>query len=162
MELYCGIEGGGTSTTCLILDSSCKVLGRSSGGCGNPYLIGMQQACDLYFRLSMEALAAAGQPVPAAGSAPSPPTFAAFGVCASGFVDAAPRPVMEGLLRATYPGLAQTYYIDNDSPGSIYTAAGGSGGCVLIAGTGSMGELMLPSGVSLTCGGNGHMYGDGE
>jgi N-acetylglucosamine kinase-like BadF-type ATPase len=52
--------------------------------------------------------------------------------------------------------------VDNDSPGSIYTAAGARGGMVLISGTGSMGQVIDAAGKPHNCGGWGHMFGDGE
>ena len=79
----------------------------------------------------------------------------------SGFLEAGPQRALEALLRERHPWLAARYYIDNDSPGSIFTAAGGAGGCVIIAGTGSMGQLMEPGGRVVNCGGHGHMFGDG-
>ena len=167
MALFCGIEGGGTNTTLVIMDATCRVLARASGGGSNHYLVGLPAVCALLGQLAGEALAAAGLPPPpapgdAAAAAAAAPVFAALGFCASGFLEPGPQRALEGLLRAAHPWLAASYYIDNDSPGSIYTAAGAAGGCVLIAGTGSMGQLMDASGAVVNCGGNGHMYGDGE
>jgi hypothetical protein len=158
MAFFCGIEGGATNTTCVILDSACKVLGRSAGSGSNHYLIGMPAVSALLAGLARAALKDAGLPDPSSGSAPA---FAAFGACMSGFLEAGPQAALEAMMREEHPWLASSYYIDNDSPGSIYTAAGGAGGCVLIAGTGSMGQLMTSSGATVNCGGNGHMYGDG-
>lgn len=59
------------------------------------------------------------------------------------------------------PALAKSYYVDNDSPGSIYTAAGPKGGMVLISGTGSMGQVINgKTGKATNCGGWGHLFGD--
>ena len=73
---------------------------------------------------------------------------------------------LEACFRAAEPTLARHYYIDNDSPGSIFTGAGGAGGLVLIAGTGSMGQVMAPLASpgaparTANCGGWGHGFGD--
>lgn len=66
------------------------------------------------------------------------------------------------LPRAADPHLAHHLYVDNDSPGSIYTAAGPAGGMVIISGTGSMAQVIDSAGVAHNCGGWGHMFGDGE
>jgi N-acetylglucosamine kinase-like BadF-type ATPase len=167
MALFCGCEGGGTNTVCVVMDANCKVLGRAAGGGSNHYLTGLPAVCALLGELAAAALADAGMPRPsaaaadAAAGASTTPVFTALGVCASGFLEAGPQRALEGLLRAAHPWLSASYYIDNDSPGSIYTAAGASGGCVLIAGTGSMGQLLSADGTTINCGGNGHMYGDG-
>jgi N-acetylglucosamine kinase-like BadF-type ATPase len=155
---FCGYEGGGTNTTCIVMDSSCRVLGRSAGSGSNHYLVGLPAVAALLADLARAALQHAGISLPPAGA---PPVFAALGMCGSGFLEPAPQRALEALLRAEHPWLSSAYYIDNDSPGSIYTAAGAAGGCVIIAGTGSMAQLMGADGSVVNCGGNGHMYGDG-
>jgi N-acetylglucosamine kinase len=67
-----------------------------------------------------------------------------FGMCSSGFLQPGPQQDLRAELRTRDPALAKTYYIDNDSPGSVYTAAGAAGGAVIISGTGSMSELIFP------------------
>ena len=157
--LYLGIEGGATNTVCVVMDSQCEVLGRSSGSGSNQYLIGIPAVASLIAELSKSALVSAGLPVP---STDSPPVFAALGACMSGALEKSVQATLVSHFRSNYPWLASHYYIDNDTPGSVYTAAGDAGGCVLIAGTGSMGQLIMPSGATVNCGGHGHMYGDGE
>jgi len=61
----------------------------------------------------------------------------------------------------TDANLSLSYYVDNDSPGSIYTSAGGKGGMVIISGTGTMGQVLTSDGKTFNCGGWGHMFGDG-
>jgi N-acetylglucosamine kinase len=156
-----GIEGGATNTVCVVMNGDCKVLGRSSGSGSNQYLIGIPAVAELIAELAKKALSAAGLPPPPPPEGSSPPVFAALGACMSGFLEKGVQDNLEALFRKDYPWLASHYYIDNDSPGSIYTAAGDAGGCVLIAGTGSMGQFMAPSGSTVNCGGHGHMFGDG-
>ena len=160
MPLFCGVEGGATNTTLLILNERAEILGRASGGCSNHYLTSLPAVAELLAGLARSALAAAGLPPPNEGPS-APPVFHSFGACMSGFLAAGPQRDLEALFRSAYPWLSASYYIDNDSPGSIFTAAKGAGGCVIIAGTGSMGQLMLPSGEVINCGGHGHAYGDG-
>jgi len=158
MSLFLGIEGGATNTVCVVMDSKCNILGRSSGSGSNQYLIGIPAVATLIAELSKEALLSAGLKVP---TDDCPPVFAALGACMSGFLESSVQKTLESHFRSNFPWLSASYYIDNDSPGSIYTAAGDAGGCVIIAGTGSMGQLITPSGATINCGGHGHMYGDG-
>ncbi|RYG56139.1 hypothetical protein EON66_03610, partial [archaeon] len=83
------------------------------------------------------------------------------GMCMSGFLQAAKQAELREGLAKYDPNLAAYYYIDADSPGSIYTAAGDAGGMVVISGTGSMSQLFTPTGATFKCGGWGHMFGDG-
>jgi N-acetylglucosamine kinase len=153
MPFYCGVEGGATNTTLVVLDEAGKIVKTATGGCSNHYLTSMGAVAELLHGLAAEALP---EGAPASG-----PLFASFGACMSGFLAEGPQRDLVALFREKYPRLAASYYIDNDSPGSIFTAAKGAGGCVIIAGTGSMGQLMLPSGEVVNCGGHGHAYGDG-
>ena len=84
------------------------------------------------------------------------------GACMSGFLEAGPQNELIALFNKEYPLLSKYYYIDNDSPGSIYTANGDQGGLVVIAGTGSMGQIIYSDGSYNNCGGHGHLYGDGK
>jgi hypothetical protein len=96
----------------------------------------------------------------ASAGVPADTTLAAFGACMSGFMEKGPQDEVVALMSARAPGMAASYYIDNDSPGSIYTAAGGAGGSVIICGTGSMAQLLTPGGDVVNCNGHGHMFGD--
>jgi N-acetylglucosamine kinase len=119
-------------------------------------LIGIPATAEILERLIGDALAAGGLP----RSTP----LVSFGACMSGFVALGPRAEVEAALRARAPTLSSHYYIDNDTVGSIFTAVGGAPGVVLIAGTGSMGELSrgmdAPPGSGATVGGHGHFMGD--
>jgi hypothetical protein len=96
----------------------------------------------------------------ASASLPPSTTLASVGACMSGFMEAGPQKELIAALRAGAPTLAAEYWVDNDSPGSVFTAAGGAGGTVIIAGTGTMGQLILPDGSIVSAGGHGHEYGD--
>jgi len=87
-------------------------------------------------------------------------TLSAFGACMSGFFALKPQTELITLFKERNPNFSSHYYIDNDSPGSIFTAAGNAGGCVIICGTGTMAQLITNDGRSISCGGHGHMYGD--
>lgn len=62
-------------------------------------------------------------------------------------------------LQNSYPDLAENYYLVSDSVGTVVTALG-SGGIVVISGTGSSCRLVNPDGKVYCCGGWGHMLGD--
>lgn len=164
MSLFIGVEGGATNTIVCIYDASGLELGRASGVGTNQYLCGMDAVCATLISLTLEAMGNAKLVVPVAGGGRVPlvPLFAAFGACMSGMAEAAPQAELETLLRVTAPWLSAHYYLENDSLGSIYSAAGGAGGCVIIAGTGSIAQLVTGEGKLLSVGGHGHMYGDGE
>lgn len=157
-QLFCGVEGGATNTVLVVLDAAGTIIGRAAGSGSNHYLVGMPAVVELLASLAASALEAAGVARPAAGA---PPAFASLGMCASGFLERGPQEALEASLRAAHPWLAAHYYIANDSEGSVFTAAGAAGGCVIIAGTGSMGQLITSDGRSVNCGGHGHAYGDG-
>lgn len=84
------------------------------------------------------------------------------GMCMSGFLQPSIQAELKAELTLQDPQLASYYYVDNDSPGCVYTAAGPAGGLVIISGTGSMGQLITGAGEVYNCGGWGHMFGDGE
>ena len=161
--LVVGVEGGASNTSTALVDArSGRVLAQRSVAEGsNAYLIGVPAVADLLAREAAALLAAAALPADA--------PLAAFGACMSGFSERAPQEALVarfGELRggsaAAPPAapLAASYYIDNDSPGSIYAAAGARGGCCIIAGTGCMSQLIAPSGLRVACNGHGHMFGD--
>ena len=157
---YAGIEGGATNTVFVILDGAGVVVSRASGEGTNAYLVGVPAVAATVERLAREALASAGVAVPAAPAAA--PVFVSLGMCASGFAEQGPQDALVAALRASAPWLAGSYYVDNDSFGSIFTAAGDAGGSVIIAGTGSIAQLVpaAPGGAPVTVGGHGHMLGD--
>ena len=78
----------------------------------------------------------------------------------SGVLQARIQEELRAALAARDPALCAHYYVDNDSPGSVYTAAGPAGGLVLICGTGTMAQLIDSGGRAFNCGGWGHMFGD--
>lgn len=91
---------------------------------------------------------------------PADTALTAFGACMSGFFALKPQTELINLFKERNNAFSAHYYIDNDSPGSIFTAAGNAGGCVIICGTGTMAQLLTADGRSISCGGHGHMYGD--
>ena len=152
-SFYGGLEGGGTNTRVVILNSHGVVVGSSSGGGSNGWVLGVEPVVVLVAELVQAAKAAAGVPLDV--------PLVSLGACMSGFLQPRMQAALEAGLRARDPHLATSYYIDNDTPGSVLTALGpGGAGCVLIAGTGSMGQWVGRDGTTRNAGGWGHMFGD--
>ena len=148
-SLFVGVEGGASNTSFCLLDASGSVLAEHSVPEGtNGYLIGVPAVAAILARETRALLLRAGLPEDA--------PVAALGACMSGFLERGPQEEVVRCLGAA----AGAYYIDNDSPGSIATAAGARGGCVIIAGTGCMSQLTTPDGRAFTCNGHGHLVGD--
>ena len=145
---------GASNTALALFDDSGAVLAESSIQEGtNGYLIGVKAVADILVREVRKLLEKA--------SLPQTTTLSALGACMSGFLEKGPQEELIGYFNAAENGpIALSYYIDNDSPGSIFTAAGGRGGCVIIAGTGCMSQLINPNGETFTCNGHGHLIGD--
>jgi N-acetylglucosamine kinase len=137
-----------------LFDGSGAILAESSIQEGtNGYLIGVKAVADILIREVQKLLERS--------SLPKTTKLSALGACMSGFLEKGPQDELIGYFNAAENGpIASSYYIDNDSPGSIFTAAGGRGGCVIIAGTGCMSQLITPSGETFSCNGHGHLIGD--
>jgi N-acetylglucosamine kinase len=119
----------------------------------NGYLIGVKAVSEILIREVRKLLEKCSL---------SPMTkLSALGACMSGFLEKGPQNELIAFFNAAEGGpIASSYYIDNDSPGSIFTAAGDKGGCVIIAGTGCMSQLITPNGETFSCNGHGHLIGD--
>ncbi|KAA0159508.1 hypothetical protein FNF31_04747 [Cafeteria roenbergensis] len=184
LELYMGLEGGGTQTTLCLVDSKARILATVNGKASNPWLVGVDVACarviDLVDRAFDQAKAgpeAAADPALAAllaravangpvgsgpASADATAALASAGLSVSGCAEEANQVRLRAAIMAARPSLvprASALVIGNDTVGAAFTAAP-SGGLVLICGTGTMGEAFLPDGRAYRCGGWGHMLGD--
>ena len=118
-----------------------------------PQIVGLDKVATLLLELFHAAKEEAGIPL----STP----LTSMGLCMSGFLQPRVQEELRSALQAKDPHLCARYTIDNDSPGSVYTASGPRGGLVIICGTGSMAQLITPEGRAVNCGGWGHMFGDG-
>lgn len=88
-------------------------------------------------------------------------TFAAMGFCMAGFAEPKAQAHLITTLTERHPSLSRAYKVVNDSVGSVYSASANGGVCV-IAGTGSIANLITAKGNDFRSGGWGHMIGDGE
>ena len=120
--------------------------------CPDYQLLGVPKVADLLVSLFHAAKVSAGIALDV--------PLASIGLCMSGFLQERVQVELRDALIERDAKLAEFYYIDNDSPGSVYTAAGPAGGLVIICGTGTMAQLIDPHGKAYNCGGWGHMFGD--
>lgn len=132
---WCACRGA-TNTTFVILNEEGRVLGEARGGGSNPWLSGVEAVGAVLVDLGRTARRAAGVPddVP----------LVSCGFSMSGCEQKASQDAIRAHIDAAAPGLARSLYFYNDTVGSIFTASP-SGGMVVIAGTGSMAQLMTMS-----------------
>jgi N-acetylglucosamine kinase-like BadF-type ATPase len=78
----------------------------------------------------------------------------------SGFEQPEPRKQIVDFFERQAKPVSRSYQVVNDSEGSIFTASP-TGGLVIIAGTGSIAQRIMPDGSKSRCGGMGHMFSDG-
>ena len=152
MALYGGLEGGGTNTVAVLVDAGGRIVARQDGSGSNGWLLGVGKVADLLVALFQAAKRAAG--------VPETQPLEALGLCMSGFLQPRAQQELREALRERDPHLSRSYFIDNDSPGSVFTASGPRGGVVIISGTGTMAQLITPEGRAVNCGGWGHCFGD--
>ncbi|XP_018009475.1 N-acetyl-D-glucosamine kinase [Hyalella azteca] len=125
-HLFGGIEGGGTQSTIILMDSSGRSLVQYVGPSTNHYATGMEECARRLAELVDVALKEAGLP---------PNTsLKALGLCLSGCEDEATNAGLEQELRRQRPDLAELIVVASDTLGPIATACP-RGGVVVISGT---------------------------
>lgn len=150
MAIIGGIEGGGTKSQLALIDAeTMSVLALVDGPSSNINMTGLKGACDALHGMVKDGLAKAGLPTDT--------RLASLGMSLSGCErpedDRAVEEVMAGLLPGTI------HRVTSDTRGTMATASG-SGGIVIIAGTGSNVLLVNRDGSTGRCGGWGHLIGD--
>eukprot|EP00762_Andalucia_godoyi_P005578 ANDGO_00563.mRNA.1 N-acetyl-D-glucosamine kinase len=168
MQYFCGIEGGGTKSTCVITDANGTIIGFQTGPATNQWLIGLEECAVRLIALidaTLETLsnnsilgsAAAKNCRDAEGRKGC--IFSGIGLMLSGIdlVDEQQR--LETRLRSLRPELTERYLLKNDTFAPLGMTSHGSG-IVLICGTGSNCRGMTSDGSTETCGGWGHLLGD--
>lgn len=147
MDLYLGIDGGQSSTTCFIGDESGRVLGAGSAGPCNHARSGegLQKFTSAIRGSVCEALKAAGL------SPDSGFTAACLGL--SGGPDD-----KDALVRTLVP--AKKYRVTHDAAIALTGATGGKPGIIVIAGTGSIAFGRNEDGREARAGGWGYVFGD--
>ncbi|RTL37326.1 MAG: ATPase [Burkholderiales bacterium] len=139
---WVGIDGGGTSTRALVADASGTVIGRGESGAS-----ALGQGAAQAWRHIAEAVALAAPGVALADCA--------LGLGLSGTGVPAQ---LQAFLEAD-PGVAR-FTLVTDGLAALLGAHGGEPGALLIAGTGSVAEALLPDGTRRLVGGWGWQIGD--
>jgi len=151
-QYYGGIEGGATQTKIVILDNLGQKVSEDEFQLStNHWQVGLDSCLARLNDLTNSAKMKAGLTT-------DTPLFS-LGMSLSGADDAESAHKIEAGLTQKYGSLCRSKTVVCDTVGSIATASP-TGGIVLIAGTGSNGQLINPNGERFRCGGWGHMMGD--
>lgn len=151
MDVFLGIDAGGTRTRAALVNHSGDILGTGEAGSGNPHNVGETTAA----RHLAEATRMAWSD---AGLEARPATFAFLGVAGTKTADDFAR------LRAAAEGHglahAGAVRVENDLHNALSGGLAGAPGVALIAGTGSNCLGRGVDGSTLMCGGWGWLMGD--
>ena len=139
---WVGIDGGGTSTRALVVDAQGRVLGRGESGAS-----ALGQGAEQAWRHIAEAAQRAVPGIVLADCA------LGLGLSGTGV------PAQLQAFLAADPGVARLALI-TDGLAGVLGAHGGQPGAVLVAGTGSVAEALLPDGSRRLVGGWGWQIGD--
>jgi N-acetylglucosamine kinase-like BadF-type ATPase len=143
-----GLDGGGTRTTCVVLDDRGREIGRGLGGPSNHQSVGIEAAQQAL----AEAVAAARQ---AGGDLPL--AAACFGM--AGLDREEDLHILRRIAQAVLPGVPVEIVHDADIA-LVGGTGGGRSGVVVIAGTGSVAVGFTADGRTARTGGWGHILGD--
>lgn len=151
LKYFGGIEGGGSCSNMVVIDSRGEIVGTSKGLGTNPWLVpSIDECAEIINNMVVEAKKMAGienQPL------------CSLGLSLSGGESSSKKGELTQKMQEKYPNCSSSYFICTDTFGSIAVASE-SGGVVLISGTGSNCQLVNPKGDVHGCGGWGHMLGD--
>jgi len=140
---WVGIDGGGTSTRAVVADGEGRILGRGESGAS-----ALGQGAEQAWRHIAEAIARAQVP------------GLALKDCALGLgLSGTGVPVQLQAFIASDPGVARLTLV-TDGLAALLGAHGGGPGALLISGTGSVAEALLPDGSRRMVGGWGWQIGD--
>jgi glucosamine kinase len=139
---WVGIDGGGTSTRALVADAQGRLIGRGEAGAS-----ALGQGAEQAWRHIAEAVAAAAPGLALADCA------LGLGLSGTGV------PAQLHAFLDADPGVARLTVV-TDGLVALLGAHGGEPGALLIAGTGSVAEALLPDGTRRLVGGWGWQIGD--
>lgn len=152
IDVFCGIEGGGSHSCIVMMTASGQVLYRNDEGpCTNHWLVGMEECQKRLIEMVQEAKIRAGVDAKKA--------LTALGLALSGCEQEETNKILVDGIKTKCPNLAEVITVASDSVGSVVTATE-SGGIVLISGTGSNCLLVNPNGSLYHSGGWGHLVAD--
>ncbi|MBD8498622.1 N-acetylglucosamine kinase [Paenibacillus arenosi] len=158
MEYVIGIDGGGTKTTAIVLDSAGNLLAQIEGAATNPHAVTSAGAIDnltaLFQRLIVE-------------SGLIPERCKGIGLGIAGIsTSQEQQQFLDSLLHDERLSLwdlkrsALPIVIRNDAEIALIAALGQESGTIVIAGTGAIVVGITPSGERYRAGGWGHILGD--
>lgn len=143
VQHWVGIDGGGTSTRALVADAQGRILGRGEAGAS-----ALGQGAEQAWRHIAEAIGAAGVP------------GLELSRCGLGLgLSGTGVPAQLQAFVAADPGVAR-FTLVTDGLAALLGAHGGEPGALLISGTGSVAEALLPDGSRRMVGGWGWQIGD--
>jgi len=144
------VDGGGTHTTAITVDSTGKILGKGTGGPANHVLAPIEVV-----KASLRD--AIGGAITAAGVQPSDVTLIAGDTAGIGYLREGAEYV-EGIISESFPGVP--VYLVGDMVAGFFGALYHEWGVVATAGTGSSIYGRTEKGEGLQAGGWGHILGD--
>jgi N-acetylglucosamine kinase-like BadF-type ATPase len=150
MEIYLGLDGGGTKTAALIMDADGRVLGEGTGGPGN-----VAHNPDSVLRHSIQDACSSAASGKLEGDAI---TYSAVCAGIAGYSVETKRNDFEDLLRREVR--AERYRIEPDYLIAYWGATHGDPGIVVVAGTGAVAFGRNESGVMYRADGLGYLLGD--
>jgi N-acetylglucosamine kinase-like BadF-type ATPase len=148
---FLGLDGGGTKTAAVIIDTDGVEIGRGSGGAGN-----IAQQTDAVLQASVHAAvleACLGADLPAEAV-----HFKAACAGMAGYSAVARRRSFETLLRAAV--VADSYHLEPDYVTAYWGATCGEAGIIIIAGTGAVAYGCNAQGETDREDGLGYLLGD--
>jgi len=142
---FLGIDGGGSKTTAVVVDSQGHICGHGRAGSANHHTVGLETAVDHLTEAAVQASHSAGSPTP----------LSAAWIGVAGLDSPADH---ELLLPKLLP-LASSIRLTNDAD-LVLSALDSAVGVALIAGTGAIALGRDRSGIRKRASGWGHMMGD--
>lgn len=149
LNLYLGVDGGGTKTHAVLFDSARTVVGEAFAGASNPLRVGLETAVTNIFQATTEACDRANR-------SRSDIVAAAFGLAGVRRQDLRQR-VRERM--AELLGIKQVEVV-TDAEIALFGTTLGKAGVVVIAGTGSICYGQNDAGATWMAGGWGPIAGD--
>jgi N-acetylglucosamine kinase-like BadF-type ATPase len=146
---YLGVDGGGTKTHAVLIDSSHQVIGQGSSGAANPLRVGLEQAVSNVKLAAHEACSQAGIEMAQVSSA-----CVALGGVGHPIHFQATKDALDRALGIEHLRLT------TDAQAAMAGALDGHAGVVIIAGTGSIAMGINGSGSEARAGGWGPTLGD--
>lgn len=151
LKIFCGIEGGASSSNLVLINEDGEQLCWFEGPSTNYLLEGLEECQKRLHTMIGQAKEKA--------NIPKDFTLESLGLCMSGCEQEEGNDMFKSEFLKKYPLDAKTCIVASDTFGSVFTV-NPNGGLVLIAGTGSNALVINSDGSTGRCGGWGHLLGD--